>query len=230
MADVRQCAQQQPRLRGAAAVSRAGGRSQRTGPRPPWSDGGAVMWEPDPNARRSRPASSQPIRYSSRGSSEAAPGATKNCARPAGVTATGPSGSPIRSIRTSARRPACSATSRTSKLRPTGSSIEAPGTSAHARAAVSSVAPAGTSCAKSSGWAPGERQPASPQEQLPSAARAPGTTAQPHSPVYSATAVPSAARLRRRTPDRLSRMPPIVKPMPPPTGPTRQWLRTGVHT
>ena len=138
-------------------VSSAGGRSQRTGPRPPSSDGGAVMWQPGPSARRSRSASSQPIRYSSCGSSAAAPGATKNWARPDGVTATGPSGSPIRSSRTSARRPAGSATSRTSNVRPTGSSIDAPGTSAHALARPSSsVAPAGTSSAKSSGCAPGD--------------------------------------------------------------------------
>ncbi|RYJ21626.1 hypothetical protein CU044_6424 [Streptomyces sp. L-9-10] len=35
-------------------------------------------------------------------------------------------------------------------------------------------------------------------------------------------------RPRRRAPDRISRMPPIVKPMPPPTGRTRRWLRLAV--
>lgn len=86
----------------------------------------------------------------------------------------------------------------------------------------------GSSGAKSSGCAPGARQSEWPQEQAPAAARAPGTTSQPQSPVNSATAVHSDVRPRRREPDRMSRMPrllPIVKPMPPPTGPTHRWLR-----
>jgi hypothetical protein len=116
----------------------------------------------------------------------------------------------------------------TSNARPTGSITAAPGNSDHASVASSSVAPAGTSGAKSSGCAPGVRQSARPQEQAPPAVLAPGTTSQPHSPVYSATAVHSDERPRRREPDRMSRMPrllPIVKPMPPPTGPTHRWLR-----
>lgn len=213
---------------GAPAVSRVGGRSQRTGPSPPRSDGGAVMYVPGPRQCRSRSASSQPIRYSSCGSSAAAPGATKKRARPVGVAHTGPSGSPIRSSRTSARRPAASATSITSKAVPTGSSRAAPGYSAQALVASSRPAPAGTGSAKERGCAPGAVHAGSPQEHCPETARAPGTTSQPHSPVYSATAVHSVVRTRRRAPpDRISRMPPIVKPMPPPTGRARRWLRPG---
>lgn len=63
-------------------------------------------------------------------------------------------------------------------------------------------------------------------------ARAPGATSQPQRPVNSATVVQSEARPdvrpRRREPVRISRMPPIVKPMPPPTHPVRQWLRGGI--
>lgn len=131
----------------------------------------------------------------------------------------------MRSSRTSARRPAGSATSITSNARPTGSITEAPGTSAQVLVTSSSVAPAGTRGAKSSGWAPGAGQSVWPQEQLPAAARAPGTTSQPHRPVNSATAVHSEERPRRREPERISRIPPIVKSMPPPTGPARRWLR-----
>ncbi|GAA3295570.1 hypothetical protein GCM10020295_23100 [Streptomyces cinereospinus] len=139
----------------------------------------------------------------------------------------------MRSSRTRAHRPAGSATSITSNVRPTGSITAAPGNSAQDVVTSSSVAPAGTFGAKSSGCAPGARHPARPQEQTPPAARAPGTTSQPHSPVYSATAVHSDERPRRREPDRMSRIPrllPIVKPMPPPTGPTHQWLRAGIST
>lgn len=128
----------------------------------------------------------------------------------------------MRSIRASARSPAGSATSSTSKVRPTGSITAAPGDRAQASLASSRVAPAGTRGAKSSGCAPGAGQSDRPQEQAPAAVRAPGTTSQPHSPVNSATTVHSDARPRRRVPDRKSRVPrllpmPIVKPMPPPT-------------
>ncbi|GAA4952089.1 hypothetical protein GCM10023238_18060 [Streptomyces heliomycini] len=126
-------------------------------------------------------------------------------------------------------RPAASATSITSNARPTGSISEAPGNSDHTAVTSSSGAPARITGAWSSGCAPGARQPALPQEQTPAAARTPGTTSQPHSPVYSAATVPSEERLRRREPDRMSRMPrlmPIVKPMPPPTGPTQRRLRS----
>jgi hypothetical protein len=138
----------------------------------------------------------------------------------------------MRSSRASARRPAASATSITSNVRPTGSITAAPGNSAQVALASWSVDPAGSSGAKSSGCAPGAGQLRRPQEQAPAAARAPGTTSQPHSPVNSATAVASEARPRRRVPDRTSRMPrlvpmPIVKPMPPPTGPTQRRLRSG---
>ncbi len=136
----------------------------------------------------------------------------------------------MRSSRARARRPADSATSITSNVRPTGSITEAPGTSDHARVTSSSVDPAGTSGANSSGCAPGARQSRRPQEQTPAAARAPGTTSQPHSPVNSATVVHSDERPRRRAAVRRSRMPrllPIVKPIPPPTGPTHRWLRSG---
>ncbi len=147
---------------------------------------------------------------------------------------TGPSGSPIRSSRTRARRPASSETSMTSKARPTGSRTAAPGQCPQASVTSSSVAPAGTVGARARGCAPGAAHRASPQEQSRegAAARAPGTTSQPHSPVYSATAVHSEVRPRRRVPERNSlvpRLPPIVKPMPmpmpPPTGRTRRWLR-----
>jgi hypothetical protein len=131
----------------------------------------------------------------------------------------------MRSSRIRARRPAGSATSITSNARPTGSIIEAPGNSAHALVTSSSVAPAGTWGAKSSGCAPGAAQSARPHEQAPAAARAPGATSQPQSPVNSATAVHSDERPRLREPERISRMPPIVKPIPPPTCPACQWLR-----
>ncbi|CAM5380691.1 hypothetical protein SFUMM280S_05553 [Streptomyces fumanus] len=128
------------------------------------------------------------------------PGAAKKWARPSGVTVTGPTGSPMRSSLASARRPAASATSITSNVRPTGSITAAPGTAPHASVTRSSVDPAGISSAKSSGCAPGARQSARPQEHAPPAARAPGTTSQPHSPVNSATAVHTEERPRRREP------------------------------
>ncbi|CAM5678027.1 hypothetical protein SVIOM342S_07948 [Streptomyces violaceorubidus] len=141
----------------------------------------------------------------------------------------------MRSSRASARSPADSATSITSKVRPTASITAAPGNRAQASLASSRVAPAGTRGAKSKGCAPGAGQSGRPHEQAPPAARAPGTTSQPHSPVNSATTVRSEARPRRRAPDRISRMPrllpmPIVKPMPPPTGPTQRRLRSERET
>ncbi len=74
---VRQRAEQQPCLRRTGGGVQGGERSQRTGPRPARSDGGAVTCVPRPRPRRSRASgSSQPMRYSRSGRAAAAPGAT----------------------------------------------------------------------------------------------------------------------------------------------------------
>ena len=120
--------------------------------------------------------------------------------------------------------PAGSATSITSKDRPTGSSTAAPGTSPQASVdLVEGGAGRDRRRAKARGGRPARRsrrRAAGAGAAAPRAARAPGTTSQPHRPVYSATAVHSDVRPRRRAPDRIPvpRLPPIVKPMPPPTG------------
>src|SRR6202007_951254 len=100
--------------------------------------------------------------------------------------------------------------------RPTGSITAAPGTSAQAWVASSSVEPAPTTGAESRGCAPGLVQSLLPHEHAPATARAPGTTSQPHRPVYSATTVHSEDRPRRRAPGLISRVrprAPIVKPI-----------------
>ncbi|MEU3056960.1 serine/threonine protein kinase, partial [Streptomyces griseus] len=72
--------------------------------------------------------------------------------RPHGGTAPAAPGAVASAVAGALPVPACSATSRTSKERPTGSSIAAPGVSAQASDARSRPVPAGTSRAKPSGW------------------------------------------------------------------------------
>jgi hypothetical protein len=57
-----------------------------------------------------------------------------------------------------------------------------------------------------------------------------GTAVAEYTGLWGWDVVPSDVRPRRREPARMSRMPrlmPIVKPMPPPTGPAHRWLRSG---
>ena len=132
----------------------------------------------------------------------------------------------MRSRRTRARRPAGSATSITSNARPTGSITEAPGNSPQALVTSSSVAPAGT--LRREVERVGARRRAVGAAAGAGARR--GPRARDHVPAPESGELGDGRALRRaaapaRQPERISRMPPIVKPMPPPTGPARRWLR-----